>query len=360
MKSFWRKGISAIAIVVIVLAAGVLMTVGLVALVSGDDEPSKPSALGAPAAPSPAADAAGSVAAGDADSDADLDAILAWYEDDSEEYVEDDAYWQQESQKRKGKTAKRERAQLAEDCEFESIEELEQFVHIVMNSTTEVWTKVFRENELTYRPPKLNIFSDEVSTGCGPADYSDGPFYCGADETVYLDLNFFVHMTEEVGTGGDFAYAYVIAHEVGHHVQNLIGTSDKYSEIEQKLRERGKDSKANLISVQTELQADFYAGVWAHHEDQKYNSISEDDIEKAFNAAIAVGDDSLGEESRENFGHGSAQMRLVWLYNGMLTGDVSLGDTFQYRSLTQLENAVFEDEEEEEDGRSFREKKMEQ
>ena len=282
----------------------------------------------------------------------------SWFEDDSD-YQEDDEYWAQERQHRKGKKGKKGKGKIDPRSGFDSEDALRDYVKVVIDSTTEVWTKVFNEHGKKYKAPKLVIFEDEVSTGCGDADYSDGPFYCSEDKTVYLDLNFFVNMTEEIGTGGDFAYAYVIAHEVGHHVQYLTGDLDKYSSMEEKLRSRGKESKANLVSVQTELQADFYAGVWAHHEDEKYNSISEQDIEQAFDAAAAVGDDMLGEDSRENFSHGSAEMRLVWLYNGMISGDVTKGNTFKYKSLKQLENAMFEEEEEEEDNRSFREKKME-
>lgn len=280
-----------------------------------------------------------------------------WYADDAE-YVEDDDYWAQERAKKKGKKGKKGRGKLDPRSGFESEDALRDYVKVVVDSTTEVWTKLFQEHNKHYVPPKLKIFEDEVSTACGDADYSDGPFYCYLDQTVYLDLNFFINMTDEVGAGGDFAYAYVIAHEVGHHVQYLTGDLEKYTRIQEKLEDSGKTSKANLVSVQSELQADFYAGVWAHHEDKKYNSISEKDIEQAFEAAVAVGDDILGEDSRENFSHGSAEMRLVWLYNGMLSGDMSRGNTYQYKSLNQLEKAEFEDDEAEEDERSFREKKM--
>lgn len=281
----------------------------------------------------------------------------SWFDDDSD-YDEDDDYWAREKQHRKGKKGKKGKGRINPSSGFDSKDELRDYVKVVMDSTTEVWTKIFNEHGKKYKAPKLVIFEDSVSTGCGDADYDDGPFYCSIDKTVYLDLNFFVNMTEEIGTGGDFAYAYVIAHEVGHHVQYLIGDLDKYDKMQERLNQRGKESKANLVSVQTELQADFYAGVWAHHEDQKYNSVSEKDIEQAFEAAAAVGDDMLGAESRESFSHGSAEMRLVWLYNGMISGDVTKGNTFKYKSLNQLENAVFEDDEEEEDDRSFREKKM--
>ncbi|MBR4985027.1 MAG: neutral zinc metallopeptidase [Proteobacteria bacterium] len=282
----------------------------------------------------------------------------SWFTDD-EEYSEDDGYWRDEQNKRKSKGKKEKRKyKIDPKSGFESENELEQFVKVVMDSTNEVWTRIFNEYGKKYKKPKLVLFKDQVETECGDADYDDGPFYCYLDQTVYLDLDFFVNMTDEVGAGGDFAYAYVIAHEVGHHVQYSLGDLEKYNNLEEKLRNRGKDSKANLVSVQTELQADFYAGVWAHHEDKKYNSISEKDIEQAFEAAVAVGDDMLGEDSRENFDHGSAEMRLVWLYNGMISGDVRKGNTFKYKSLNQLENAMFEDEEEAEDNRSFREKKM--
>lgn len=284
----------------------------------------------------------------------------SWFTDD-EDYNEDDGYWSKEEQKKRDKKSKkkdRKKHKIDPRSGFDSEEELEQFVNVVMDSTNEVWTRIFNEFGKKYKKPKLKLFKEAVETECGDASYDDGPFYCYMDQTVYLDLDFFVNMTEEVGAGGDFAYAYVIAHEVGHHVQYSLGDLQKYSDLEEKLRNRGKDSKANLVSVQTELQADFYAGVWAHHEDKKYNSISEKDIEQAFEAAAAVGDDMLGEDSRENFDHGSAEMRLVWLYNGMISGDVRKGNTFKYKSLNQLENAMFEDEEETEDNRSFREKKM--
>lgn len=142
---------------------------------------------------------------------------------------------------------------------------------------------------------------------------------------------------KEVDVNGNFAY--VIAHEVGHHVQHLTGDLSKYQEIEFKLQERGKETKANLVSVQSELQADFYAGIWAHYVIADFEDLSEDDIMNALEASAAVGDDALGEDRTENYGHGSSMMRFVWFTRGMATGDVKYGNTYRYRSLKLLENA---------------------
>jgi predicted metalloprotease len=221
--------------------------------------------------------------------------------------------------------------------EFKNEGELKKFVSVILASTEDVWHQVFKTNSLQYHEPSLTLFSDAVDTGCGHADYNAGPFYCSADKSVYIDLNFLADMTKTLGAGGDFAYAYVIAHEVGHHVQNELGYLVKYGSQEQMLRKSGKETEANLISVQTELQADCFAGVWAYHEGKKYKSISDADIEKGIKAAAAVGDDKLGVKRRENFGHGSSQMRMKWLKRGLTSGDINKCDTRQY-TLDQLQN----------------------
>ena len=222
--------------------------------------------------------------------------------------------------------------------EFKNEGELKKFVSVILASTEDVWNQVFKENGLQYHEPSLTLFSQAVDTGCGHADYNAGPFYCSADKSVFIDLNFLADMSKTLGAGGDFAYAYVIAHEVGHHVQNELGYLVKYGSQEQMLRKSGKEEEANFISVQTELQADCFGGVWANREGKKYNSISDADIAKGINAARAVGDDKLGVKRRENFGHGSAEMRMKWLKRGLTTGDIKQCDTRVYTTLDQLQN----------------------
>lgn len=200
----------------------------------------------------------------------------------------------------------------------------------VLAGTEDVWTEEFRRQGWgEYKCPKLVLFSGAVRSGCGNATSRTGPFYCSADQTVYLDLDFFKQMKSQIGADGDFAYAYVIAHEVGHHVQYLLGTlTDAHNQMT-----RMSESEANKISVRLELQADFYAGVWAHKDNEMFNSIEEGDIENAINAASKIGDDYLqkqayGYEMPDSFNHGRSEQRVRWLSRGLKTGDVAYGDTF--------------------------------
>ena len=216
--------------------------------------------------------------------------------------------------------------------------ELMTFCKQILAGTEDVWTAEFKKMGRTYQPPKMVIFSDSVSSGCGNATSASGPFYCSADETVYLDLEFFKSMKKQLGADGDFAYAYVIAHEVGHHVQNQLGI---LGEAHQQMAKYGRDTKqSNEISVRLELQADFFAGIWGYHDNKMFGSLEDGDIEEALNAASKIGDDYLqkqayGRTMPETFNHGTSAQRSRWLKKGLYTGDVSQGDTFSpaYSSL---------------------------
>ena len=216
--------------------------------------------------------------------------------------------------------------------------ELMTFCKRILAGTEDVWDKEFKKMGRTYQPPKMVIFSDAVNSGCGNATSASGPFYCSADETVYLDLEFFKNMKKEIGADGDFAYAYVIAHEVGHHVQNQLGI---LGQAHEKMSRAGKNSaEYNQTSVRLELQADFFAGVWAYNDNKMFGSLEDGDIEEALNAAAKIGDDYLqkqayGRTMPETFNHGTSAQRERWLKKGLTTGDVSLGDTFSpsYSSL---------------------------
>lgn len=209
-------------------------------------------------------------------------------------------------------------------------EELAHFAKQILAGTEDVWTKIFKENGLNYEPPKLVLFSRAVRSACGNATSSTGPFYCSGDQTVYIDLSFFSSMQEELGGGGDFAYAYVIAHEVGHHVQYLLGTlNEAHSQMD-----RVSETEANKISVRLELQADFYAGIWAHYDNKMFGSLEDGDIEEGLDIASKIGDDYLqkqaqGYEVPESFNHGRSEWRVRWLKKGLTTGDLSQGDTFK-------------------------------
>lgn len=208
-------------------------------------------------------------------------------------------------------------------------EELKQFASQVLAGTEDVWSEVFAGMGRQYRAPKMVLFTGAVQSGCGGATKQTGPFYCSADESVYLDLSFFSEMRSQLGADGDFAYAYVIAHEVGHHVQHLLGTLDQ---AHQKMRSVDKVT-ANQISVRLELQADFYAGLWAHHDDKLFSSLERGDIEEGMNCATAIGDDRLQKNARgyvqpETFTHGTSKARKEWFTKGYETGDVRAGDTF--------------------------------
>ena len=216
--------------------------------------------------------------------------------------------------------------------------ELMQFCKQILAGTEDVWDSEFKKMGKTYVPPKMVIYSDAVSSGCGNATSAGGPFYCSADQTVYLDLEFFKSMKREIGADGDFAYAYVIAHEVGHHVQYLLGTLNA---AHQQMARYGKNTQGyNQTSVRLELQADFYAGVWAYHDNRMFGSLEDGDIEEALNAASKIGDDYLqkqayGRTAPETFNHGTSEQRSRWLKKGIRTGDMSQGDTFSqsYSSL---------------------------
>lgn len=216
--------------------------------------------------------------------------------------------------------------------------ELMTFCKRILAGTEDVWDREFKKMGRTYQPPKMVIFSDAVSSGCGNATSASGPFYCSADETVYLDLEFFKSMRSQIGADGDFAYAYVIAHEVGHHVQNQLGI---LGQAHEQMARYGKDSQGyNQTSVRLELQADFFAGVWAYNDNKMFGSLEDGDIEEALNAAAKIGDDYLqkqayGRTMPETFNHGTSAQRSRWLKKGLTTGDVSQGDTFSpaYSSL---------------------------
>ncbi len=208
-------------------------------------------------------------------------------------------------------------------------DERAQFVSVVLADTEDVWQEQFREMGKQYRDPTLVMFRGAVQSACGFQQSATGPFYCPLDQQVYIDLSFFDEMEDGLGAGGDFAQAYVIAHEVGHHVQNLLGISE---EVHQRRTQVSKE-EANELSVRQELQADFLAGVWAHHAQQNWNILEEGDIEEALNAATAIGDDRLQMQSRgfvvpESFTHGSSKQRAKWFYLGLKTGDMDQGDTF--------------------------------
>lgn len=209
--------------------------------------------------------------------------------------------------------------------------ELMTFCKRILAGTEDVWDREFKKMGRTYQPPKMVIFSDAVNSACGNATSASGPFYCSADETVYLDLEFFKSMKKQIGADGDFAYAYVIAHEVGHHVQNQLGI---LGQAHQQMAQYGRNTKqSNEISVRLELQADFFAGVWAYNDNKMFGSLEDGDIEEALNAAAKIGDDYLqkqayGRTMPETFNHGTSAQRSRWLKKGLTTGDVSQGDTF--------------------------------
>jgi len=203
------------------------------------------------------------------------------------------------------------------------------FVSAVLGDTEETWSEVFSQMNRSYQPPKLVLFSDAVQSACGMSSTAVGPFYCPLDDKVYLDLSFFRELDERFGASGDFARAYVIAHEVGHHVQNLIGISDRVHSLE----ERGSQEQANALSVGLELQADCLAGVWANHADKERHMLESGDVEEGLNAAAAVGDDRLQKSAGravtpETWTHGSSKMRVQWFNTGLESGTVQSCNTF--------------------------------
>jgi len=209
--------------------------------------------------------------------------------------------------------------------------EMGEFVATVLADTEDVWNKIFAEKGMTYENPKLVLFRDGVQTACGGASSASGPFYCPSDHKVYMDLAFFDELQTRFGAkGGDFAIAYVIAHEIGHHVQTLLGTSDRV----RKLQEDTDQAGANKLSVGLELQADFYAGVWAHYDQKMNNILEEGDIEEALSAANAVGDDAIQKKAQghivpDSFTHGTSAQRMYWFKKGFESGNIQEGDTFK-------------------------------
>lgn len=214
-------------------------------------------------------------------------------------------------------------------------DEQAEFTSVVLKDTEDVWDELFpKAFGQPYEHPKLVMFTGYVESGCGSAEASMGPFYCPADRKVYIDLSFFQDLKERFSAPGDFACAYVIAHEVGHHVQNLLGVSDKVHAE----RERLSEKAYNDLSVRLELQADFYAGVWAYHAQKMKSVLDPGDMEEALNAANAIGDDRLQKESQgyvvpDAFTHGTSAQRMRWFKKGFDTGDVKQGDTFNATSL---------------------------
>lgn len=213
-------------------------------------------------------------------------------------------------------------------------EELVQFSRVILADTEDVWNVLFKENNLTYRNPILVTFSNSVESACGLSSAATGPFYCPGDEKLYVDLMFFEDLQKQLNASGDFVFAYVIAHEVGHHVQKLLGTMYKYSNM----RERVSAKEFNRHTVKLELQADFYAGVWAHHAQKMKNMMEQGDLEEAMNAASAIGDDRLQRQSQgrvvpDSFTHGTSKQRMHWFKLGYDSGDISLGDTFNASEL---------------------------
>lgn len=212
-------------------------------------------------------------------------------------------------------------------------EELKQFVSVVLAKSEDVWNDVFRQNGRQYREPTLVLFTDQVQSACGMAGAAVGPFYCPGDEKVYIDLSFYEELRRRFNAPGDFAQAYVIAHEVGHHVQNLLGISDRVDAM------RGQVDKveANKLSVRLELQADFFAGMFARYV-QNQGVLEAGDIEEALRAASAIGDDKIQRQTRgyvvpDSFTHGTSEQRLRWFKRGYDTGDMRQGDTFSASSL---------------------------
>lgn len=209
-------------------------------------------------------------------------------------------------------------------------DEMAQFISVALADNEDVWKKLFAENNLQYREPKLVLFSDATFSGCGNAQAAVGPFYCPADEKIYIDLTFFNELKNRFGaSGGDFAAAYVLAHEVGHHVQHLLGTADNVRGEQSRLSKK----EANRLSVALELQADFYAGIWAHYNQKMNNVLEEGDIDEAMSAASAVGDDAIQKKTQgrvvpDAFTHGTSEQRKYWFMLGYKTGDLNKGNTF--------------------------------
>ena len=209
-------------------------------------------------------------------------------------------------------------------------QELAKFSKQILAGTEDVWTAEFKKLGRTYEPPRMVLYTGSVQTACGNGQSSMGPFYCSADQCLYIDLSFFTSMKQQLGADGDFAYAYVIAHEVGHHVEYLLGTLGKAHEQMSRLNQKD----ANKVSVRLELLADFYAGVWAYHDNEMFGSLEDGDLEEAIRCAQVIGDNYLQEKARgysqpETFTHGTSKQRMKWLKLGLSTGDIRKGNTFQ-------------------------------
>jgi len=209
-------------------------------------------------------------------------------------------------------------------------EKLIQYVSVVLDDTQDTWSKIFAKDGQTYRPARLGIFTDAVRSGCGVAESAMGPFYCPADERVYIDLGFYNELRQRFQADGDFAQAYVIAHEIGHHVQHQLGISDKVRQAQEENPDR-----ANEYSVRLELQADCLAGVWAHSTSQR-DILDQGDVEEALGAAAAVGDDRIQQQATggvqpETWTHGSSEQRMHWFQEGFQSGDINRCDTFSAR-----------------------------
>jgi predicted metalloprotease len=213
-------------------------------------------------------------------------------------------------------------------------QELGEFVGVILADTEDVWDELFRRQGKQYRKPRLVLFSNATESACGYAQAASGPFYCSGDEKVYIDLAFFQEMQQRLGARGDFAWAYVIAHEVGHHVQTQLGVMEQVMAEMQRLDQ----TSANRLLVRLELQADFLAGVWAHHAQRMKNMLEEGDIEEGLNAASSVGDDRIMKQQQgyvvpDAFTHGTSAQRVRWFTLGLKTGDLSRGDTFAAEEL---------------------------
>ena len=205
-----------------------------------------------------------------------------------------------------------------------------EFVKTLLADNEDIWTKIFEENNLEFEAPKLVLFSGQVQTACGGASSASGPFYCPGDKVIYMDMTFFEELRTKFGAeGGDFAVAYVLAHEFGHHIQTILGTSSKMRQLQQ-----GKsEAEANRLSVALELQADFYAGLWTHYNENQNAMLEPGDIEEALSAANAVGDDAIqkkmqGQVVPDSFTHGTSEQRMYWFNRGFKSGDINKGDTF--------------------------------
>jgi predicted metalloprotease len=211
-------------------------------------------------------------------------------------------------------------------------EPMREFVSVVLADTEEIWGQIFAQQGATYQKPWIVLYSEAVESACGFATAASGPFYCPPDQKVYIDLSFFDELKSRFGASGDFAIAYVVAHEIGHHVQNMMGLTDQVHNMQGQVSQE----EYNQMSVRLELQADFLAGVWAHHAQTRLKIIEPGDIEEAIGAAAAVGDDRIQKQTRgtvvpDAFTHGTSAQRVAWFKRGFQTGDISQGDTFNVR-----------------------------